>query len=152
MFTEKSRPGNTFKTASVLFGGQDIIYGQEDFTGGAYTAIFGGLTINMRSVRLVGDVVINVTAVFGSVDLIVPDNVQLVSNVIPILGGVDNKYASSRDATAPRIIVNGNTVFGGLENQITKEEGLARSRSPQSPFELSEKSGQFVPDRRPRGI
>lgn len=115
VFTEKSRPGNSFKTASVLFGGQDIIYGQEDFTGGAYTAIFGGLTINMRSVRLVGDVVINVTAVFGSVDIIVPDNVQLVSNVIPILGGVDNKYASSHDATAPKIIINGNTVFGGLE-------------------------------------
>lgn len=115
VFTEKSRPGNNFKTASVLFGGQDIIYGQEEFTGGAYTAIFGGLTINMRSVTLIGDVVINVTAVFGSVDIIVPDNVQVVSNVIPILGGVDNKYASSRDSTAPKIIINGNTVFGGLE-------------------------------------
>lgn len=115
IFTEKSRPGNSFKTASVLFGGQDIIYGQEDFTGGAYTAIFGGLTVNMRSVSLIGDVVINVTAVFGSIDLIVPDNVQVVSNVIPILGGVDNKYASSRDTTAPKIIINGNTVFAGLE-------------------------------------
>jgi hypothetical protein len=82
IFTEASRSGNSFKTASVFFAGQNIMYQDEDFSGGAYTAVFGGLTINLRKVRLQGDVVINTTAIFGGIDLIVPDDVQIVANVI----------------------------------------------------------------------
>jgi predicted membrane protein len=114
VFTEASRSGNSFKTASVFFAGQNILYQDEDFSGGAYTAVFGGLTINLRKVRLQGDVAINVTAIFGGIDLIVPDDVQIVANVIPVLGGLDNKFPSSRNPNAPRIVVNGNAVFGGI--------------------------------------
>jgi len=115
IFTEKSKPGNSYKTASVIFGGQDIIYTDEPFTGGSYTALFGGLTINLRNVILSEDVVINTTAIFGGIDLIMPTNVQVVSNVVPILGGADNKFAGSRDANAHKIIVNGNAIFGAVE-------------------------------------
>jgi len=114
IFTEKSRSSASFKTASVFFGGQDIIYSNEDFSGAAYTAIFGGLTINMRNVRLQGDVVINVTATFGGIDIVLPDNVLVISHVIPMLGGVELKYASSTDPNAPKIIINGNAAFGGI--------------------------------------
>jgi len=114
IFTETSRSGASFKTASVFFGGQDIIYSNEDFSGAAYTAIFGGLTINMRNVRLQGDVIINVTAAFGGIDIVMPDDVIVISHVVPMLGGVDLKYASSKDPNARRIIVNGNAAFGGV--------------------------------------
>jgi Cell wall-active antibiotics response 4TMS YvqF len=114
IFTETSRSGASYKTASVFFGGQDIIYSNEDFSGASYTAIFGGLTINMRNVRLQGDVVINVTSAFGGIDIIMPDNVLVISHVVPVLGGVDLKYASSKDPNAYRVIVNGNTAFGGV--------------------------------------
>ncbi len=107
--------GTAYKSSSALFGGQDIVYGSEDFTGGSYTAMFGALTINLRSVTLVGDVIINVTAMFGGIELILPDNVQVVSNIVPILGGVDCKYASSRDPLAPKVIINGNVSLGGIE-------------------------------------
>jgi len=107
--------GTAYKSASALFGGQDIVYGSEDFTGGSYTAMFGALTINLRSVTLVGDVIINVTAMFGGIELILPDNAQIVSNIVPILGGVDCKYASSRDPLAPKVIINGNVSLGGIE-------------------------------------
>ena len=59
IFTEASRPENAYKTASVLFGGQDIIYGEEEFTGASYSAVFGGISVNLRKVTLVGDVVIS---------------------------------------------------------------------------------------------
>lgn len=105
----------SYKTASVLFGGQDIRYGSEEFSGGTYTAIFGGFTVNLRNVTLVGDVVITVTALFGGIDLILPDNVQVISNIIPILGGAECKYVSSCDPHAPKIIINGNVSFGGID-------------------------------------
>lgn len=115
IFTEASRPGNSYKTASVLFGGQDIIYGEEEFTGASYSAVFGGLSINLRKVRLVGDVVISVSAIFGGIDLILPDDVQVTINVTPILGGSECKYPSSSNPEAPRIIINGTASFGGIE-------------------------------------
>jgi len=113
--TETTRGGPSHKTATAIFGGQDIVYGPEDYTGGTYSAMFGALTINLRSVTLVGDVVITVTAMFGGIEFILPDNVMVVSNVLPILGGVECKYASSRDPLAPKIIINGNASFGGVE-------------------------------------
>lgn len=113
--TGGTQSGTNFKNASAIFGGQDIVYGPEEFTGGTYTAMFGGLTVNLRNVTLVGDVIINVTAMFGGIELILPDNVQVISNVLPILGGVDCKYASSRDPLAPKVIVNGNASFGGID-------------------------------------
>ncbi len=112
---ESTRGGASYKSASAIFGGQDIVYGPEDFTGGNYSAIFGGLTVNLRNVTLVGDAVITVTAMFGGIEFILPDNVMVVSNVLPILGGVECKYASSRDPLAPKIIINGNASFGGIE-------------------------------------
>ncbi len=113
--TERKGGFSSYKTASVLFGGQDIIYGPEDFTGATYTAVFGGCTVNLRNVTIVGDVIISVTALFGGVDLILPDNVQVISNIIPILGGSDLKYVSSRDPLAPKIIINGNVSFGAID-------------------------------------
>lgn len=115
IFTEASRPGNSYKTASVLFGGQDIIYGEEEFTGASYSAVFGGLSINLRKVQLVGDVIISVSAIFGGIDLILPDDVQVTINVTPILGGSECKYPSSSNPEAPRIIINGTASFGGIE-------------------------------------
>lgn len=114
LYTEASKPGTSYKTASALFGSQDICYGPEPFSGGSYTAVFGGLTINLCNVKFDGDVVINVSAIFGGIDLILPSNVQVVSNVAPILGGVDIKYASSRDPLSRKIIVNGTASFGGV--------------------------------------
>lgn len=115
LFTESSKPNSSYKTASVLFAGQDIRYGDEDFTGAAYSAVFGGLTIDMRRVVLAGDVVINATAIFGGIELMLPDNVRLVTHVTPILGGTECKYPSSRDPNSPRVIVNGTASFGGIE-------------------------------------
>lgn len=115
IFTEQSKAGASYKTASALFGAQDIYYGQEEFTGASYTAVFGGLTINMCNVILKGDVVINVSAIFGGIDLILPPNVQVISHVTPILGGTEIKYASSSDSSAHKVIVNGAASFGGIE-------------------------------------
>jgi hypothetical protein len=115
IFTEASRPGAQYKTASAMFGAQDIFYGAEDYSGGSYTALFGGLTINLCNVNLVGDVVIQTTAIFGGIDIILPPNVQVISHVTPILGGTDIKYASSRDPSAKKIIINGCACFGGID-------------------------------------
>jgi hypothetical protein len=114
-FNETSRPGASYKTASSILGGQDIFYGQEEFSGGSYTAVLGALTINLTNVMLTGNATINVSAIMGGIDLILPPNVQVISNVTPILGGTDIKYPSSRDPAARKIYVTGMACLGGIE-------------------------------------
>jgi predicted membrane protein len=115
IFNESSRPGKSYKTASSILGGQDIFYGQEEFSGASYTAVLGGLSVNLTNVILTGDVTINVTAIMGGIDLILPAGVQVISNVTPILGGTEIKYPSSRDSAARKIYITGAASLGGIE-------------------------------------
>lgn len=103
-----------YKTASAFFSGQDIHYQYEAFSGATYTAMFGGVIANLRNVTLTGDVVITVSAMFGGIDIILPDNVRVVTHVAPILGGTECKYVSSRDPLSPCVIVRGSATFGGV--------------------------------------
>jgi len=113
--SSESTSKGSYKTASVLFGGQDIVYGQEDFSGASYTAVFGGLDINMKSVILTQDVTINATAIFGGIEIKLPDNVRIVCNVAPVLGGTDIKYHSSNDPLARTVYITGVATFGGID-------------------------------------
>jgi len=114
-FSSESTSKGSYKTASVLFGGQDIVYGQEIFSGASYTAVFGGLDINLKSVVLTEDVTINATAIFGGIELLLPDNVRVVCNVAPVLGGTDIKYRSSNDPLARTVYITGIATFGGVD-------------------------------------
>lgn len=111
---ESSSDSAGYKTASAFFSGQDLHYQNETFTGATYTAVFGGVIANLRNVTLSGDVVITVSAMFGGIDIILPDNVRVVTHVAPILGGTECKYVSSRDPLTPCVIVRGSATFGGI--------------------------------------
>lgn len=115
VFSSSSKPGEGYKKASVTFGGEEIHYGDEDFLGGSYQATFGGLTVNLASVRIAGDVVIDVNATFGGIEIILPRGVKVVTHVNPVLGGTECKYPSSSDPAAPTVIVKGTATFGGVE-------------------------------------
>ncbi len=115
VFTSSSKPGEGHKKASVTFGGEHVYYGEEEFLGGVYTAIFGGLTVNLVNARISGNVSIDVSAVFGGVEIILPQGVRVVTHVIPVLGGSECKYPSSTDPAAPTVTINGTVTFGGVE-------------------------------------
>lgn len=105
----------TYKTASVLFSGQDIVYGEEFFSGASYTAVFGGLAVDLQRVIITEDITINVSAIFGGIDLFLPPNIRVVNNITPILGGVDLKKPSSKDPLAKTIYLTGIATFGGID-------------------------------------
>lgn len=115
LFSSASKPGDGHKKASVTFGGQEIHYGDEEFLGGVYTAVFGGLTINLVGARIAGNVTIDVSAIFGGVEIILPRGVRVATRITPILGGSECKYPSSSDPEAPLVTVNGTVTFGGVE-------------------------------------
>ena len=99
----------------ATFSGQDLKFDGEEFKGATLTGVFGGIKCDLRNAIINQDVVINASAIFGGVDILVPTNVKVKVKSSAIFGGVDNKTSGNPVETSPTIYVNGSAVFGGVE-------------------------------------
>lgn len=76
-------------------------------------AMFGGVTLDLTAALWSSDTIeLNVGALFGGIEVIVPDDVEVRDSAVAIFGGVD---VSSRAAVSRRLlIVRGLAGFGGV--------------------------------------
>lgn len=79
------------------------------------TAVFGGVDCDLRKAIISSDKVINATAVFGGIDIFVPDNVKVKVKSTSIFGGVTDKNSHSLKEDAHTIYINASCIFGGVE-------------------------------------
>ena len=103
------------KSYCATFGGQNVNFDEEKFTGADVNAIFGGVKLDLKNAIIDQDVVINASAIFGGIDIYVPKNVKVKTKSVPIFGGVNNKANVSPDEKSHTIYINCTAVFGGIE-------------------------------------
>lgn len=106
---------NTDKSYCATFGSQNINFDNEKFEGCELTAVFGGVKCDLREAIVKEDTVINISAVFGGVDIYMPKDVKVKVSSTPIFGGVDNKYKNSKEDKIKTIYVNATCIFGGVD-------------------------------------
>ncbi len=99
----------------ATFSGQDINFNDEKFTGAEASAIFGGVKLDLRKAIIEQDTVINVCAIFGGVDILVPDNINIKTNSTSIFGGISDKRKNKDKKEAHTIYINATCVFGGTD-------------------------------------
>lgn len=107
-----------YVNASAIFSGKDIRLDNEVFSGGELCALFGGIEIDLRNAVFTEDVTLDVTAIFGGIDIYVPADVRVVTDgVTPIFGGVEmsRKSNGSVNEVMPTLRLTGSCVFGGVE-------------------------------------
>ena len=107
--------GDNLKTAFAAFSGQDIHFENEIFRGAELTAVFGGIKCDLRNAVFEGDAVINACCIFGGVDILLPDNVNIKVNSNSIFGGIDNKKHQNSKDNQYTIYLNGTCIFGGVD-------------------------------------
>jgi len=105
--------GRPVKTSCAVFSGCDLRYDGEVFEGANLTAVFGGVVCNLKNAIIEKDCVIQVTAVFGGIDILVPDGVNVKTSCTCIFGGTENKTAVHTNR--PTVYVSGLCMFGGVE-------------------------------------
>ena len=77
-------------------------------------AVFGGIKLDLREAIIKKDVVINARAIFGGIDILVPENINVVVSSSSMFGGVDNKREINQDNKIT-IYVNDSSLFGGID-------------------------------------
>jgi len=115
-----TKSSSGYVNASAILGGKDIRVDNECFTGADICVIMGAVDLNLRNAIISEDVYVNVTAVMGGIDIYVPANVRVVTDgCSTIMGGIDVNvpYANAHSADAPRLIITGTCIMGGIDMQ-----------------------------------
>ncbi|HEV8415033.1 MAG TPA: LiaF domain-containing protein [Bryobacteraceae bacterium] len=105
------------KGEAAVFGGVDRHIAAQDFHEAQCTAVFGGCKIDLRDAQIQGsEAVLATYAIFGGVEIRVPDDWEVVNRTTSIFGGVnDHTRQSSRGLSTKTLILDGVTIFGGTE-------------------------------------
>lgn len=101
--------------SGAVFGGANINMAGKEFKGKNINAVFGGLKLDLREAKIKEDVIINATAVFGGIDIYVPEGIIVETKSNSFFGGVSNKVKVAPKGKAPTVYVNGMALFGGIE-------------------------------------
>ena len=87
-----------------------------DFRGAELTALMGGGKLDLREAGMAdGQAVVRVLVLMGGFEILVPDTWNVIVEATPFLGGVEVKARTSLNPSAPRLIVRGFVMMGGLE-------------------------------------
>ncbi len=86
----------------------------QNFRGGDLTALLGGAELDLTQASIQGEAVLNVFVMWGGIELRVPHDWTVINDVIPILGGAEDRTVSP-PVTGKRLIVTGQVIMGGLE-------------------------------------
>ncbi len=116
-YTANTKEG--FIENTVIFGADSKKISSYDFKGGHLTVICGGLEMDLTNCTLSKERnIIELEVVFGGVTLTVPREWNVVSEVVPIMGGIEDEITYMKDRyidPAAELIIRGNVVMGGLE-------------------------------------
>ena len=101
-------------SCNAIFSGRREVISDRVFSGTDINAIFGGVTLDLRNAVLTEDVSIDATAIFGGVDILVPQQVNVKVHRVSVFGGTGNARRTKIEG-APTIYINTICMFGGVD-------------------------------------
>ncbi len=103
------------QTYCATFAGLEPELSGTTFTGADATAIFAGVKLDLRNAVINEDAVIKATAIFGGIDILVPDDLEVKLSSTSVFGSAENKRACGKDKGTHTLYVSATCVFGGVE-------------------------------------
>jgi predicted membrane protein len=107
----------TTEAPFAVFGTATMKDRSEHFEHGEVSALFGGATLDLREAHIDDEATVDATAIFGAVDVLVPEGWRVALGGLPIFGGYDDKTKSEGGFAedAPTLNVHATAVFGGVD-------------------------------------
>ncbi len=107
--------GSDLKNGYAAFSGKTLSFDGEVFNGAELTAVFGGVKCDLTRAIIEKDTVINASATFGGIDIILPDNVNVKVNSNSLFGGVSDKKHRNITENPFTVYINATCMFGGVD-------------------------------------
>lgn len=84
----------------------------ENFKGANLESIFGSVVLDLKEAKLEKETVIKASAIFGGIEIVTPDDVEVKVSSVPIFGGISN---TNKVKDAKKVIyVDAFCLFGGI--------------------------------------
>lgn len=113
---EKTKCLDSKDTESIFaaFGEQNVSKSGEKFEKANLNAIFGAVKLDLREAKLEKETVIGAWAIFGGIEILVPEDCIVKVKATPVFGGVSNERKNNEDAKKT-IYIEAYAIFGGLD-------------------------------------
>ncbi len=83
--------------------------------------VLGGAKLDFSAARFsTATVRVRVVCLLGGVEILVPEGVAVTLRAANILGGVHNRASARQDPGAPRIVIDGLVLLGGLHVKVKR--------------------------------
>ena len=99
----------------ACFSGKTIKFDDKYFKGSEVNSIFGGITIDLTNAKIKDGAVIDATAVFGGVTILIPDDLKFEIKSTSVFGGVSDKTKNKEKKDKVTLYVNSCSIFGGVD-------------------------------------
>jgi hypothetical protein len=100
----------------ISLGGREEHFHGRAFSGGRIQCLLAGYQLDLRdSLPDPTEAVLEVDVFMGGIELRVPLDWQVVVDVSPSLGGIEEKQAPCAEPPARRLVLRGRVVMGGIE-------------------------------------
>jgi len=100
---------------SVFFSGSETRNNSHNYQGGTISTAFGGVELDLRDAKIKDSATLNISVILGGLELRVPREWHIQSDVTPILGGVDGRSVNTAKPGAPTLIITGDVILGGID-------------------------------------
>lgn len=114
--TEKIKSINKDNLENIIaiFSDQKLNKDEENFKGANLDCVFGGITLDLKNANFEKETIIKASAIFGGIDIILPNDVNVKVNSIPIFGEISNKLRNEKD-NKKTIYIDAFCLFGGID-------------------------------------
>jgi predicted membrane protein len=107
-----------FIDSTSVMGGTKKNILSKNFRGGDITNVFGGTELDLTQADFEGKITLEITQVFGGTKLIVPAHWQIQSNMVTVMGSVEDKRSVNPQTgydSGKILVLDGTTFLGGIE-------------------------------------
>jgi len=119
---DPSAPGfrptaDDYLDAVSVFGGVKKTILSKNFKGGEIVNVFGGAELDFTQANIEGQVVIDITQIFGGTKIVVPSHWRVVPDLAAVFASVDDKrIRTTAPADSDKILVlKGVSIFAGVD-------------------------------------
>lgn len=102
-------------TLNVLLSGSEIKNHSQDYKGGNISATLGGISLDLREANIKKTATLSVFSLMGGIELKVPKDWIIQTNITPVLGGVEGGRIETPKSGGPTLILTGDVIMGGVE-------------------------------------